>query len=197
MGRRKRGSLSPDEILAVSLEIIQKEGLAKLSMRRIASVLKCSVASPYAYFENREEIIKELILSGERKLTSDLKNARDATTDTDAYGRLIAVAHTYWNFAVENKELHKLMVNQRGGFIRTVFGSLPTSYRVYLDTVRSVFKSKNISTRHLKYSSVARTMWAWIYGLIVLEMNDMLKVKKDEDIIKEGVELFRISLSKL
>ena len=189
--------MSSDEILTVSLKIIQKEGLEKLSMRRIASVLKCSVASPYAYFENREEIIKELILSGERKLTMDLKNAREAITSEDVYARLIAVAHTYWNFAVENKELHKLMVNQRGGFLSTVFGSLPTSYRVYLDTVRSLFKAKEISTRNLKYSAVARTMWAWIYGLIVLEMNGMIKVKKDQDIIKEGVELFKISLSKL
>ena len=42
-------------------------------MRRIAHRLGCSVASPYTHFENQEEIIRYLILEGEKKLTKYLK----------------------------------------------------------------------------------------------------------------------------
>ena len=39
-------------------------------------------------------------------------------------------------------------------------------------------------------------MWSWMYGLIVLEMNDILRRKKDSDPIKDGIQLFTILLKR-
>ncbi|HMY46343.1 MAG TPA: TetR/AcrR family transcriptional regulator, partial [Leptospiraceae bacterium] len=40
------------------------------------------------------------------------------------------------------------------------------------------------------YPSIARTMWSWMYGLIVLEMNEVLRRRKTSDPVKEGIALF-------
>lgn len=191
---RERGSLTRQEILSVSMDILKEEGVTSLSMRHIAKKLNCSVASPYTHFRSQEEIIQHLILAGERKLTSDLRQSQDPSLDV--YKQLANIAHAYWNFSSENKELHKLMFNAVGGTLyRKTFPSLPTSYRVFLETIREGIASGQIRFSRKDYPSIARTMWSWMYGLIVLEMNEILrKKKKDSDPIQEGIDLFTILL---
>jgi AcrR family transcriptional regulator len=190
--RRERGSLTKREILSVSLEILQEEGVGSLSMRHIAKKLKCSVASPYKHFESQEDIIRHLILEGERRLTADLKNAQDLSQDV--YGQLASIAQAYWNFSNQNKELHRLMFNAVSGKLyRKTFPSLPTSYRVFLETIREGIVSGEIKFSRKDYPAIARTMWSWMYGLIVLEMNEVLRKKRKEtDPIQEGIDLFTI-----
>ena len=189
--RRSRNSLSTDEILEASLAIIKNEGIENLSMRRIASELNCSVASPYSHFKNQQEIIAELIAIGEKRLTEDLRMAR--TRHIQPIDQLTAIAHTYWDFATANRELHKLMFNALGSNEqRKIFTYTPTSYRVFLDTLRRGVKTGEIAYSKQKYHAIARTMWAWIYGVIVLELTDTFKLKNaGYDPINEGIYFFR------
>lgn len=192
--RRSRGSLSQEEILDAAIGIIRDEGLEKLSMRRIAQVLKCSVASPYAYFESQEAIIQVLIRKGERHLTAMLREAEKATLNDSIYVQLEAIARTYWRFATENRELHKLMINM--GIYRKTFLTIPTSYRVFLETLRRGINSGEIRYPRSRYRAIAGTMWAWIYGVLVLEMNDLLRSTPGLDPIGSGIRLFQEMLQK-
>ena len=191
--RRSRGSLSREEILAAASSIVQQEGVEKLSMRRIASRLGCSVASPYAYFESQGELVKVLIIDGEQDLTGRLAKARESSDDV--FEQLEAIAYTYWRFAHENRELHKLMFNMGGGKLyRDVFTSLPTSYRVFLETIRAGIQSGEIAYPLKDYSGIARTMWSWMFGLILTEMTGMLRQRKGDDPIEEGIRYFSVML---
>jgi AcrR family transcriptional regulator len=187
--RRIRGSLSRDEIVEAALEIITVDGVEALSMRRIADKLRCSVASPYAHFENQEEIMRVLIMNGERQLTSDLRAAQASTQDV--YAQLDAIAHAYWHFASVNRELHRLMFSASGGKLyRKSFPTLPTSYRVFLETIRRGTTSGSIPYSRRAYPAIARTMWSWMYGLIVLDLNDMVRHAKGADPVREGIDFF-------
>ena len=192
--RRSRGSLSQEEILDAAIGIIREEGLEKLSMRRIAQILQCSVASPYAYFESQEAIIQSLIMKGERDLTTMLRASSRELRSENVYEQLKGIARTYWTFATENRELHKLMINM--GIYRKTFTRLPTSYRVFLETLRRGVITGEINCDPDKYRAVASTLWAWIYGLLVLEMNDLLRSSAGIDPIEAGMELFQNTLQK-
>jgi AcrR family transcriptional regulator len=177
------------------MDILREEGVESLSMRRIAHKIGCSVASPYNHFESQQEIIRHLIYAGEKKLTNQLKSALDRSSDV--YEQLNHIAHAYWNFASENRELHKLMFNAVGGRLyRQTFPSLPTSYRVFLETIRQGIKSGAIPFPRQDYPKIARTMWSWMYGLIVLEMNEILRKKRESDPIEEGIQLFTLLLKR-
>lgn len=187
--RRARGSLSRDEIVRAAFEIIRVDGVEGLSMRRIADKLGCSVASPYAHFENQEEILRILITDGEKILTQDLKKAQ--ATSTDVFAQLDAIAHAYWNFASENRQLHRLMFSASSGKLyRKSFPTLPTSYRVFLETIRRGISSGAIPHPRQSYPAIARTMWAWMYGLIVLDLNEMVRQPKGADPVREGIQYF-------
>ena len=187
--RRARGSLSRDEIVRAAHDIMSIEGVEALSMRRVAEKLGCSVASPYAHFENQEEIMRELIMNGEKILTNDLKAAQ--LSASDVFAQLDAIAHAYWNFANEHRQLHRLMFSAAGGKLyRKSFPTLPTSYRVFLETIRRGISSGAIPYSRKSYPSIARTRWAWMSGLIVLELNDMVRHPKGADPVKEGITFF-------
>lgn len=192
--RRSRGSLSKAEILDAALGIIRDEGVDKLSMRRIAQELQCSVASPYAYFESQEAIIQVLIRKGEQHLTGMLRDSSRNLAKDSVYVQLEGIARTYWRFATENRELHKLMINMN--IYRKTFQTIPTSYRVFLETLRRGINSGEIQYPRSRYRAIADTMWAWIYGLLVLEMNDLLRNASETDPIGEGIQLFQIMLQR-
>lgn len=187
--RRARGSLSREEIIQAATDIVNEYGVEAMSMRRVAEKLGCSVASPYAHFENQEEIMRILVMNGEKRLTSDLRAAQ--ISSTDVYKQLDAIAHGYWNFASKNRELHRLMFSASGGKLyRRSFPTLPTSYRVFLETIRRGITTGSIPYTRKSYPAIARTMWSWMYGLIVLDLNDMIRHPKESDPVAEGIALF-------
>ena len=77
-----------------------------------------------------------------------------------------------------------------GKLYRKSFPTLPTSYRVFLETIRRGISSGAIPYTRKSYPAIARTMWSWMYGLIVLELNDMVRHPKDSDPVKEGITFF-------
>jgi AcrR family transcriptional regulator len=187
--RRTRNSLNRAEILSAALHIIQTSGVEHLSMRTIAKHLNCSVASPYAHFKNQEEIIQALLYSGEQKLTSDLNTAR--ASSKNPFEQITAIAHTYWQFSLENRGLHKLMFSSGGGLHKKLFPA-PSSYRVFLQTVRDGLIKESSEMPRPRYNSIARTMWAWMYGLLVLQMTDILdREKLKQDPVEEGMLVFK------
>lgn len=187
--RRARGSLSREEIIEAATAVINEQGVEAMSMRRVAERLGCSVASPYAHFENQEEIMRSLVMNGETRLTADLRQAQ--ASSTNVYEQLDAIAHGYWNFASKNRELHRLMFSASGGKLyRRSFPTLPTSYRVFLETIRHGISSGAIPYTRKNYPAIARTMWSWMYGLIVLDLNGMIRHPQGADPVAEGIVLF-------
>lgn len=189
--RRTRNSLTRKEILDAAETIVNTEGVENLSTRKIADKLGCSVASPYAHFENYEEIVKCLIIRGEDILISMLKSAMSSTNDN--YKQVEAIARAYWEFAQKHKELHKLMFNTGpiGTIHRKALNVAPRSYRIFLNTLKKGFDSGEFNINRKDYPAFARTMWAWIYGLMVLDLTGVLQTKhSDNSPLDEGIALF-------
>lgn len=188
--RRTRNSLSRNEILNVAEQIVRNDGVDKLSMRNIAKKLSCSVASPYAHFENLEEIIKNLIIRGEVILIGMLKKAVGEANNS--FEELAEIAKAYWRFAQENKGLHILMFHSGEGLIhRKVLNIMPKSYRLFLSMLKRGQKRGEFNYDRNLYPSLARTMWSWIYGLMVLDLTNVLQTKRSSSApLEEGIEIF-------
>ena len=181
-----RAGLSRESILDAALEILNEGGMAALSLRSIVKRLGCSVAGPYTYFAGQDEIISTLIQKGEEELTGDLKRA--GQKGGDLFEILRRLAATYMTFARRNRELHKLMFNINGH--KRIFPSATASYRAYIETIRGGVKSSRLHFSRKGYHAIARTMWAWLYGLIVLEMTGVTTMNADEA-IDEGFSFFQ------
>ncbi len=58
--RRARGSLSQEEILEAATQLIEKNGLAQLSMGALAKRMNSGVTSIYWYFRSKDELLQAL-----------------------------------------------------------------------------------------------------------------------------------------
>ena len=194
--RRTRNSLTKKEILDAASKIIEEEGVEKLSIRKITHELQCSVASPYAHFKNFEEIIEALILQGEDILIEMLKAA--AKKSDDNFQQVADLARAYWEFAQKYKELHKLMfiTGPIGTIHQKALNVAPRSYRIFLNTLKKGFVNGTFRVERKDYPAFARTMWSWIYGLMILDLTGVLQTKHSENSpLEEGIQLFLKSLT--
>lgn len=190
--RRTRNSLSKEEILDAAESILNTEGIKNLSMRKIAIKLSCSVASPYAYFESIEDIAKGLVQRGEETLKKMIKEYQEKAPE-DSFSQLEAIARAYWAFARTHRELHKIMFQIGEGIIhRKVIPVMPYSYRTFLSIIKRGIETGEFKFRRKDYPALARTMWSWMYGLIMLDLTQILHLSEEKnDPLEEGITFFQ------
>jgi AcrR family transcriptional regulator len=95
-----------EELLRVSLRLIDAEGLAAVSLRRVAREAGVSPGAPYHHFADRAALLAALRTRGFELLRDELLAARTAA---DQAATLSAMANVYVSFAVANPAYFRLM----------------------------------------------------------------------------------------
>ncbi|MEV3961862.1 WHG domain-containing protein [Nocardia sp. NPDC050193] len=96
-----------DALLAACLRLIETEGIAAVSLRRVAREAGVSSGATYHHFADRAALLADLAAQGFRLLTEQLSAAR-ATADSPTAG-LLAVGQSYIRFAREQPGYFRLM----------------------------------------------------------------------------------------
>jgi AcrR family transcriptional regulator len=96
-----------DALVRAARRILEKDGLADLSLRQVARAVGVSPAAPYHHFADKQALLNAVATQGFAALTSEML-ARMAK-ETDPAARLDASGIGYVVFAVENPALFRLM----------------------------------------------------------------------------------------
>lgn len=105
--RRSKPGLSPDMIVRSALSIIEDQGLAALSARRLAATLNCEAMSLYHHFPNMEAVLDgvvDVLLAGQRITGTDPQSAEAA---------LIEAAIGYLGIADRTPHAFQLVATRR------------------------------------------------------------------------------------
>ncbi|HEY2530164.1 MAG TPA: TetR/AcrR family transcriptional regulator [Xanthobacteraceae bacterium] len=102
----------PDALVRAARRILEKDGSADLSLRRVAGAAGVSPAAPYHHFADKQALLNAVAAQGFAALTSQML-ARMAK-ETDPAARLQASGIGYVVFAVENPALFRLMFGGDG-----------------------------------------------------------------------------------
>lgn len=89
------------------LRLIDSEGIAAVSLRRVAREAGVSPAAPYHHFADRSALLAALSTRGFGLLSERLIAARESAGD--AAGALVALVHAYIDFARTEPGLFRLM----------------------------------------------------------------------------------------
>ena len=95
-------------ILIKAKEIISKEGQDKLSIRRIATEIEYSPATIYLYFQDKDEILYQMMNKGFEILAHQMQ---DVYLEKSALRRLLLIGQSYIRFGIENQDWYTLMFN--------------------------------------------------------------------------------------
>jgi AcrR family transcriptional regulator len=105
--RQKEKEEIKQKILEAARKIASKEGWNALTIRKIAEEIEYTPPIVYEYFENKEDLIREIVFGGFNKLSEEFTVARKSETDPQKLIKRLSLIH--WDFAFDNVEIYQLM----------------------------------------------------------------------------------------
>jgi len=111
MGHVERKQREKEEmkqrIVEAARSIASKDGWHSVTIRKIAEQIEYTPPIVYEHFENKEDLIKEIIFSGFHKQHCEFADLKKKESDPKKLLKIISINH--WDFAFNNQELYQLM----------------------------------------------------------------------------------------
>jgi AcrR family transcriptional regulator len=116
---KERRSLQKQElrrlILTAAAEVFVEHGYEHFSMRQVAERIGYSATTIYLYFENKDDLLFEVVFDGWQRFSDEFLAAAAATDDP--LERLRAMGRVYISFGLNNPAVYGLMFVQRTDFL--------------------------------------------------------------------------------
>lgn len=173
-GRRRSPEVDDEDravVLAVAQRLLEREGAAALSVRRLAREVGTSYQLVYTLFGGKQGLLDALFRSGFRSLEAACRErpAGDAPVEEVA-----DLALVYRDFARANPELYALMFGRDNpGFEPDAESRRVAleSFAVVSEAAARVFEISSGARRHFSDpESLARAAWSATHGHVVLEL---------------------------
>jgi AcrR family transcriptional regulator len=104
--RDNEKAIMRERVTASAMHLLEAEGAAGVTMRRVAEAMDYTAPVIYQHFENKDALIGELVRQGYDELLTRLQSAQH---ETDIDTRMGAVAAAYLRFAGDNEHLFEAM----------------------------------------------------------------------------------------
>jgi AcrR family transcriptional regulator len=170
-----RKMVNREAITSAALKIVERDGVAALSMRNLAASLQIKAPSLYDHVRNRDQVIALVQAEGLRDFGLSFQAAGESTKE-----KVLA----YRDWALSNPNLYPVVFQQR--LHREL---LPAGLEAAV--LGQVMKAAGGS--HVQ----ARAMWAQLHGLVDLELQGRLPADADTEAtwnqVIVGIELLKKS----
>jgi AcrR family transcriptional regulator len=159
-----------DALVRAGRAILEKDGLAALSLRRAARTAGVSPAAPYHHFPDKRALLDAIATQGFDALTSAMETRMAKEADPNA--RLDASGVGYVAFAVENPALFQLMFSARELELSSNAALMKAGERAY-----AVLQAAVAATSPDGAASplVCLRLWALVHGIAKLLLEGGVK----------------------
>jgi AcrR family transcriptional regulator len=159
-------------ILATALELMGERGVAKTSMRRLASACDLNVATLYHYFPSKAELVRALLL--ERRYNERLREDRPLVdTGLPPRARVEALMTFLWENALAEESVWRVLISesiQGDASVRTAVGELVESLSSGLAAWMTELFPELAEHVSIDPARAARMVQATLFALIVEEL---------------------------
>jgi AcrR family transcriptional regulator len=171
-----------DLVLATALELIDRDGIERLSMRRLALALGCDPMTLYRHAAN-----KVALLDGVAEIV--LHQLQVDATDPDWAGQLRTVARDYRRLALAHPQVVPLLVTRP---LATPLGLRPPGTLRPLEDILTLLTGAGFSGPDALH--IYRALFGFLHGHVLNELQELVE-KPDEvdDLLRLG--LHRLPLS--
>jgi AcrR family transcriptional regulator len=165
------------QIVAAARELLEQEGAAALTMRRLAERLGIRAPSLYKHLPDKATLEAAIIATGFEDTAAALQAALDAALDAGAEP-LAALAAAYRAFALDHPHVYRLMTDQP---LRRDLLPAGVEDRAAAPLLRAAGDPDR-----------ARAVWAFAHGMIMLELARRFPAGADLDAAwQQGMTAFQ------
>jgi AcrR family transcriptional regulator len=180
-------------LIKAGVEILAKDGVGGLSLRKVAKRAGVSHSAPYAHFKDRQSLIAAISTEGFRQLYDELDAAVSAHAD-DPREQLVEAAWAYVQFAMNNTDTFKIMFS---GVLEKE-KDYPSFVEISNKTFERVVKIVQVCQRAgvLRPGPselVAVSVWGQVHGIISLALEGQITHRVLDRFPLRDILLFAIS----
>jgi AcrR family transcriptional regulator len=161
-------------LIDAGIEILAKEGVQALTLRKVARKVGVSHAAPYAHFTDKQALVAAIATEGYATLYRELSQAAALHPDDPAQ-RLIEVAWAYLQFAIDKPDHFKVtfsgIVEQEADYPEYVEYS-KKSLALVTDLIADCQQAGLAESNDIELLAVS--IWAAIHGFILLLLGNQI-----------------------
>ncbi|MGW2665125.1 TetR/AcrR family transcriptional regulator C-terminal domain-containing protein [Nocardia tengchongensis] len=179
VGARGEGPVTRAVVLAAALELIDREGVDGLSMRRLAEAVGRDPMVIYRHVENKAAVLDGVAELVFEQLSIDV-------TDADWIGQLRSVARDFRRLALAHPRVVPLLVTRP---LATPLGLRPPAVVRPLEDVLELLTRAGFSGEAALH--VYRALFGFLYGHVLNELQEIVERPEETD------EVLRLGLYRL
>lgn len=181
--RDRRRLALRETILEAAQTIVREDGLAALTIRRLAEAIDYSPAALYAHFESREALLAALCREGLTALRVALEAAGAGVPEPRV--RLLALARGYVRFALERPDTYRLIFMENAALTKGVFESFESD-----DAARALgllvapfaeLRAAKVLRKSANPARLADLVWIVAHGIASLRLSCPALPSTDDD----------------
>lgn len=171
-------------LIQAGIDILSKEGLAGLSLRKVALRANVSHSAPYAHFSDKQALIAAISTEGFNQLHAELSAAIGESAN-DPEQKLFAAARAFVTFALTSKDAFKIMfsgvIEKEKDYPAFVEASQRT-FRLVVDVVIDCQRSGLLPPGQPEL--IAVSIWGQIHGVVSLALEGQIPhaVRDEENV---------------
>jgi AcrR family transcriptional regulator len=161
-------------LIKAGVEILAKEGISGLSLRKVAQRAGVSHSAPYAHFPDKQSLIAAISTEGFNQLYAELDAVTSLYPD-DPRKQLLEGSQTYVRFAMSNSDTFKIMFSGVLEKEKEYPTFVEISHKTFERVVGIVQACQDAGILRAPPSDMAAVIiWGQIHGIIALAMEGQI-----------------------
>ncbi len=161
-------------LIKAGADILTKEGVSALTLRKVAQKAGVSHAAPYAHFADKQALIAAISTEGYKQLYEKIAQAA-AQYQSDPLRRFVEASWAYAQFALDEPDQFKVTLS---GMIEK-----EQDYPAFVETARQTFNLVVDVVAQCQRAGILRkgpsdlvavSVWAVIHGFVTLLMENQI-----------------------
>ena len=155
-------------LIQAGVEILAKDGVSGLSLRKVASKAGVSHAAPYAHFADKQALIAAISTEGFRKLYERISAVREQYK-AEPSRQLVETAWEYVQFALDDRDRFKVMFSAVLEKEHDYPDFVAETHRNFQQVKLIIEANQSVGVlRNEPSDLVALSAWGMIHGFIML-----------------------------
>ncbi|MGD9152734.1 MAG: TetR/AcrR family transcriptional regulator [Gammaproteobacteria bacterium] len=176
-----------NELLFEAAQTIKKDGLAKLSLRKLAKKCGVSVTASYRHFADKNALVVAVIQRGYELLYKHLNAILDKKANHNIIPRLKSLGYGYIEFAQQHQNFFYIMYGNHllpKDYTQELKNISDKVHNLLAALIKEGIKNKILKKDNSDY--VTFSMWAYLHGITLL----ILQGKANKIITKSNTKKF-------